>query len=103
MPTISISGYIVTSPAPDWRIGMASVVNGMHYEFQTYKPRDDSGEAIVCEHMLEFEVPKGFDPRPQQIEALKAKEKKLRDEFATSVARIQRAISELSAIEYEAA
>jgi hypothetical protein len=56
----------------------------------------------VCEHTIEFDLPDAFDPRPVEIEALKKKASELNAEFNAKVTEINRRISELQAITYEA-
>ena len=51
---------------------------------------------------IEVEVPENFDPRPGKIAALQAEEEELRAAFAARVTEIQREISKLQAITYEA-
>lgn len=53
----------------------------------------------VGEHSFEVEVPDDFDPRPQQVAALRAQKEKDRAEFAAKVVEYDRQINELLAIE----
>jgi len=50
-----------------------------------------------------FEVPDDFDPRPQKIKALQAKQRQAAADFEKLCTDIKRQISELSAIECVAA
>lgn len=61
------------------------------------------GYALVGPTEVTFEVPDDFDPRPQQIAALQAKQRQAAADFETLCTDIKRQISELSAIEYVAA
>lgn len=57
---------------------------------------------IVSEHSIEVEVPDGFDPRPELIKDLHAKQKKARADFEKLCTDIQRQINELQALEMTA-
>ena len=73
--------------------------------FQSYRPSDDSyfNTVVVRPHSIEVEVPDDFDPRSQQIDALKAQQQKATAAYHAMVTDIKRQISELEAIEYVAA
>lgn len=94
---ISIPGFIVAKPADSWEKGDPNVIDGMSFAFWAFKP---SAAITICEHTLTFEMPEGFDPRPQQIKALQEKERKLRAEFSKAVMEINAQIQSLSAIEH---
>lgn len=55
--------------------------------------------AVICPHEFEVETPDNFDPRPQQVAALKAKQQKVRAEFAARIVELDRQISELTCLE----
>jgi hypothetical protein len=61
------------------------------------------GTAFIKLQTIEVEVPDDFDPRSQQIAALKKKQRKAAADFEKLCTDTKRQISELSAIEYVAA
>lgn len=101
MRTVSIPGYLHAQPAHDWETG-ADVVDGQRLHFMTYEDMSDHGYVMVCAHTIEFVMPEGWDPRAQQIEALKAKKAQLERDFSEAVMKINAQISNLQAIEYTA-
>ena len=58
-----------------------------------------AGYIKVQAHDLEIEVPDNFDPRPQQVAALQAEQKKVRAEFAARIVELDRQISTLTCLE----
>jgi hypothetical protein len=60
------------------------------------------GYVTVMPYSIEVEIPDDFDPRPKQVEYLTAQKKELMAAFHLRVTEIERKISELSAITYEA-
>lgn len=96
---ISIAGWITAEPAKSWQKGDANVIDGMAYQFWGFKPSGGE-EVIVTAHTMTFDVPKGWDPRPEKIKALEAKKAELQRQFAASVAQINAQIASLQAIEY---
>jgi hypothetical protein len=69
------------------------------FSFYSFDPTDyDESTVKVMEHEFEVEVPDNFDPRPGQVEALKAKKEKVQAEFASKVKEIDDRISSLLAI-----
>lgn len=73
-------------------------------DFMSYKPSLSlwPDMVIVSEHSIEVEVPDDFGPRPELIEALKAKQQEARAEFENLCTDIQRQINELQALELAA-
>ena len=73
--------------------------------FWTSKPSTEyfPDMVVVRPHSIEVEVPDDFDPRSQQIDALKAAQQKATAAYHAMVTDIKRQISELEAIEYVAA
>ena len=62
-----------------------------------------SFEAVMIRPIeIEVDIPDDFDPRPKQIEALKAKEKAAAAAFYALQVDIHRQISQLSALEVAA-
>jgi hypothetical protein len=63
---------------------------------------DDDSRTYVCEQEVEIEVPENFDPRPNQIAALKAKKRKAMADYQRTVDEINDRISKLQALEFTA-
>ena len=61
---------------------------------------DSADYTFVCEQDIELEVPDNYDPRAQQIVALKEKRQKVMADFQKSVTEINDQISKLQALEY---
>lgn len=61
---------------------------------------DSDHYTFVCEQDIELEVPDNYDPRAQQIVALKEKRQKVMADFQKSVTEINDQISKLQALEY---
>lgn len=72
------------------------------FTFLFYNPEEIGGDdrVVVQPHTFEVEVPDNFDPRPQMVKALEAEKEKARKDFAATVARIDRQINELLALEH---
>lgn len=100
---ISIPGFITAMAAKSWEKGDANVIDGMAFAFWPFEPVPVSGYVTVCQHTMTFDIPEGFDPRPQQIAALQAKEQKLRADFSKAVMEINAQIQSLQAIEHTSA
>lgn len=101
MTTISIPGFIHAKPASDWDSG-ADVIDGHRLIFFTMEDLSTQGYVNVCPFLMEFDLPEGWDPRAQQIEALENKKAQLRRVFAKEMMDIDTAISRLQAIEHTA-
>jgi hypothetical protein len=73
-------------------------------EFQILyaKVHDNEDRTYVCEQVVEVEVPDNYDPRAQQIAALKKEKQKVMAEFTKTVTEINDRISKLQALEYTA-
>ena len=63
---------------------------------------DSDHYTFVCEQDIELEVPDNYDPREQQIVALKEKRQKVMVDFQKSIEEINDRISKLNALEYTA-
>ena len=87
-------------PAREWEIGQTDVLNNLKFNNFCVADMSEAGYSLVGPGTLEFDLPDDFDPRGQQIASLVKQREKVQQEFAESVARINQAISELSAIEY---
>ncbi len=91
---ITIKGYIVHET---WKGETHS-----KYRFQEYpalKNNENYVQIPVCEHALTFDMPDGFDPRPEQIKMLEALKQKVRADFAARITEIDSQIQSLLAIE----
>ena len=73
-------------------------------EYQLFFVRvdDDDSRTYIGEQEVEIEVPDNYDPRAQQIAALKKHKQKVIAEFQSSVDCINDRISKLQALEYTA-
>lgn len=97
MTTVSIPGFIHAKPTDDnWS---PNVVDGHAMTFMLHDDMKDYGYVLVCPYMMEFEMPDGWDPRAQQVEALKAKKESLKREFSEAVMKIDQQINSLLALE----
>jgi hypothetical protein len=63
---------------------------------------DSDHYTFVCEQEIELDVPDNYDPRAQQIIALKEKRQKVMGDFQKSIEEINEQISKLNALEYTA-
>ena len=97
MPTISIPGFIQAKPTSEWDHS-PNVVDGHSLHFMPAEDMKVYGFVLVCPHMLTFEMPEGWDPRAQQVEALQVR----KAEHVAAIVEIDRQISNLLAIEYTA-
>jgi hypothetical protein len=97
MPTITIPGFIHAKPAEDWD-SSPNVFDGHSLHFLTQDDMKAYGYVLVCPYTLTFEMPEGWDPRAQQVEALQVK----KAEHVAAIVQIDRQISNLLAIEYTA-
>lgn len=96
----TIKGFIT------WRDGLHGLLPP-EVSFTTFDPRKYEQSTIrpavvVREHSFEVEVPDDFDSRPAQVAALEKHKQEIRAQFAASVAEIDKRISELQAITYDA-
>jgi hypothetical protein len=66
------------------------------------KLEDDDIRTYMGEQEVEIEVPENFDPRPNQISALKAKKIKAMADYQRTIDEINERISKLQAIEFTA-
>lgn len=66
-------------------------------------PSKNSTDAILlASKHVSLTVPEDFDPVPKQVAALQAKKAEITAQFSLAVAELNRQLSELQAIEYEA-
>lgn len=102
MSKISMPGFIHAMPAQSWEEGASNVLDGHRMVFFNMELTVDSGYVLVGPGSMEFELPEGWDPRAQQIDALENKKAQLRRQFAKEMMDIDTAISRLQAIEHTA-
>lgn len=71
-----------------------------HYALLSTAMKNVDYYALVSEvpTEVEIEIPDDFDPRPQKIAALEGEKRKLQEDFARSVARIDDQIKKYLAI-----
>lgn len=75
----------------------------MHYRFVYGEKLDLGKDALpVCEATISFAIPADYDPRADQVAALKAEKAQLQANFARRVTEIERQISQLQALEHSA-
>ena len=72
------------------------------FEVLSFKADDDNYRTYVCEQEVEVDAPDNYDPRAQQIAALKKQKKKVMADYQKTVAEINDRISKLQALEYTA-
>lgn len=70
------------------------------FSFHTYDPTQYGPEWVVIRpQTLELEVPDDFDPREQQVAALRRQKDKIAAEFTARVTELQEQINKLLALE----
>lgn len=95
---VSIPGFVYARPASACESGV-EVVDGHCMHFFACDGMQDYGYVKVTPTVLTFEMPDGWDPRAQQIEALNAKKREITAEFNKRVTEINAQINNLLAIE----
>jgi hypothetical protein len=70
------------------------------YQLFCVKLEDDEHRTYVGEQEVEIEIPDDYDPRLQQIEALKKQKQKVMADYQKTVNEINDRITKLQAIEY---
>lgn len=96
--TITIPGFVWAQPAHAWEKGPA-VVDGHTMSFYAFSDMEDHGLVKVTSAVLTFDMPEGWDPRAQQIDALRKEEEKARAAYQARVTEIQAQINNLLALE----
>ena len=99
MTTITVKGFIHGRPSYSWDAPQDKRT-GCDFHFMTHDDMSEHGYVLVGPHEWAFEIPDAWDPRPQQVDALKAKLEKARVELSDLTMAINRQINELQAIEY---
>ena len=95
----TITGFITWQENP---FSETPEVSFLTYDPTKYDKESRYPRVVVREHSFEVEVPDSFDPRPGQIAVLEEQKQKLRAAFAASVMEIDKRISELQAITFDA-
>jgi hypothetical protein len=90
--------FVHARPASDWDAG-DHIVDGQEITVWRFDDMTSQGYVMVTPVTVDFEFPEGWDPRAQQIDALRMQKEKLRREFSESVMKIDRQINQLLAIE----
>lgn len=97
MTTVTIPGFIHAKPTSEWDKS-ANVVDGHSMNFMIAEDMKAYGFVMVCPYTIIFDMPEGWDPRAQQIDALQMK----KAEHVAAITQIDRQISKLLAIEQAA-
>ena len=100
MTTVTIPGFIHAKPAESWEGFMDDIIDGHRMNFSLCEDRSEYGWVLVCPYTMTFELPEGWDPRAQQIEALQKEKERLQKMFSESVMKINQQIANLQALEY---
>ena len=93
MTTQTIKGYIVHET---WHGERGE------YKFQPYEAIKTGTNYIqigVCQHEITFTLPDDFDPRADQVAALRKVQEKARADFTARMTELDRQIGELLALE----
>jgi len=98
MTTITIPGFLYAKPAHDWEDG-PSIIDRHRISFFDMDCMESHGFVLICPYTIQFEMPEGWDPRAQQVEALKQRKEDLKREFAEAVMKIDQQINSLLALE----
>lgn len=88
---VKISGFIQSR--------QSSITNDLHYSFSAFDDMTQYGYVMVMPHEIEIELPKGFDIRAKQVDALESEKRRLGAEFTARVTEIDSQIRSLLAIE----
>lgn len=93
----TVKGFI-TYRAPRWSTDTAEV------SFQTWKPgaEYEADKVVVSAHVIEVEVPDGFNPVPELVAALEERKRQLRLKLSAELMEIDTQISKLTCIEHTA-
>ena len=71
------------------------------FSVQSFDPTPyGQDRAFVKKELVDFEIPDDFDPRPALVKSLEIAKEKARAEFSATVARIDKQINELLALEF---
>lgn len=93
--TITIKGWMYFDPndVEGYGLGQYRFFGTEGYAFGNYVP--------ICPHVLTFEIPDGFDPRPEQIKQLEKQREEMTAKYQAMVTEINARISKLQAITFE--
>lgn len=78
------------------------LVDGLDLRVSSFGGTSDGSDFVVHETTVTFTVPDDFDPVAPMVAGLEAEKAKLTAEFMASVAKINKRLSELQAIEHAA-
>ena len=71
------------------------------YRLASFRMDDTEHRTYVGEQEIEIDVPEDYDPRAQQIAALKEQAQKVMADYHKSIMEINDRISKLQALEYD--
>ena len=104
MKTITINGFIQAKIADEYSdSGALTVIDGFNLTFWRWEDMKDQGYSLVGPVSFEYTLPESFDPRGEQVNILKAQKRELIAQFQARCTEIERKISELTALTFEAA
>jgi hypothetical protein len=95
MTTITIPGFLYAKPAHDWEDG-PSIIDRHRISFFDMDCMEAHGFVLICPYTMKFDLPEGWDPRAQQVDALQIK----KAQHVAAIVEIDGQISKLLAIEY---
>ena len=102
MKTITVKGFIQAKLA-DQYLDHQNVIDGFELTFWRLKDMKEQGYSLVGPVSFEYTLPETFDPRGGQVNILKAQKRELMAQFQARCTEIERKISELTALTFEAA
>lgn len=73
---------------------------GERFSIETFSMKGSQGYLEVCPIELEIDIPDDFSPEKAEIEMLMAKKAAYVKQFEESIEKINKRLSELSALEY---
>lgn len=93
----TLNGFIVAEKAYNWTPG-DQVHLGHTFRWINYKPTD---KVVVCELDIDFQLPTGWSPIPEQVALLEEKLVQLDAAYVAGRTEIKRQIQDLLAITNE--
>jgi hypothetical protein len=96
--TITLPVWVRAEPS---KYGIYTVVDGFELRVAQYGGTLDDGSFVIAETTVTITVPADFDPVAPMVAGIEAEKAKLTAEFAAAVAKLNRKLSELQAIEFD--
>jgi hypothetical protein len=93
--------YVTCKPAPSWQEG-DNVIDGFTYYFWSSDVTGIDGHIGAGTFEVNYEPPKGFDPRAGAVAALEAEKKRVQAEFQNRITEIEAQINKFTALEFKA-